>query len=394
MLGRDSASKAMAFSDGKKEEAHELFAKAMTASRYTDGTLPHTQLRKMLTKLQSLRNWQSSERIHYEMELSVKEPILTPKEYRLIRDIWQHNFSTLLLQSKLHQFANAATCSAPMVTESLMKYALEDYQNLVEKFDQFKTHLELHNAISKAEKTIDFICDLHQPNMPDTLTPAFNSGFVLKIANIFAGFASREFTINELHLRNRERWLFAKICDTVPGDSQLYYHGKQLLKRLDNGKSTEFSRHIPNTLISAGLAHAVNEAVDLFSTEGGIKLLIFDHNANSKSFAANVLDFLTLPDSPLYGKKHQHKLWPMFTRPPTSDDYLTIADNIFEYVQHLLADIKNGNKFYAAHRSLLEECWEFLIRSRLRKEKGLDWLKYRLVTAAADQTAFKYPAGY
>lgn len=395
LIGQDSANRAMAFSDGKKEDASKLFSQAMDASAFKDGTVSQNRLKKTLIKLQSLRNWQTVERINYEMNLSTKEPILTPKEYRAIRALWQQTFNIKTLQTQLINHKKSANCGTTEVINNLINHALDDYKSLVGKLTQFRTSTEASIAIAEAEKTIDFMCDLSQPDMPDDFKLALdNTELLLRLADIFVDFSLRDFNCNELFLRNREQWLVQRTCNLVTGSSKLYYHGNQMLIRLSKRENAELAYYVPNNLIQAGLDSAIAEAVDFLLIEGGIKLLTMDYRSDLKSPAAEKVEFLTNPDSLLYQSGHIDKLLAIFTIPPTNDSYISITENVYGYIELLLADLKSATKFYAFHRPLLEECWQFLLQSGLRKERGLDWLHHRLGIAAGNPKAFKYPAGY
>ena len=395
LIGKDSANKAMAFSDGKKEEASTLFSQAMDASAFKDGTVSQNRLKRTLIKLQGLRNWQSVDRINYEINLSTKEPVLTPKEYRAIRTLWQSTFNLKILQTQLLKHAKSADCGTTKVINNLINHALEDYKSLVSKLTQFRTSTETSNAIAEAEKTIDFMCDLSQPDMPNDFKLAWdNTDLLLQLANIFVEFSLREFNCSELFLRNRERWLVQRTCSQITGSPSLYYHGNQVLLRLSKRDNAELAYYVPNSLIRAGLESAIAEAVEFFLIEGGIKLLTTDYRSNTKSPAAEKVEFLSNPDSLLYKSDHIGKLLAILTIPPTNENYISITENVYGYIELLLADLKSATKFYTLHRPLLEECWHFLLHSGLRKERGLDWLHNRLGIAAGNPKAFKYPEGY
>lgn len=135
----------------------------MKASNFNEDTAPYTKTKRALTKLQSLRRWHKSEQINYEISLSTKEPILTPKEYRTIRDCWQTNFKISILQDSLKKHAEPTTCSLKLVIENLLNHSLDDYKKTVSKITQCKTTIEANHTISKAENIIRFIADLNQP---------------------------------------------------------------------------------------------------------------------------------------------------------------------------------------------------------------------------------------
>lgn len=386
----------------EKEEAETSAAIGAAGLDVDDPRLPW--LRDLVASLVGARVRHGQVRIEYEMQLALREPCLTWKEFRTLATAWHTTREDALLEAYLAFGAKRANATRLEAALDLVRTCIYDYSNELDLGADSFARAELETHILRAERTMLLLEHFWNGCVIAEVTAASHAlEICLLLRERFWKWVNFRENAVDTAMRDRELALMvraARSCD----DSEGLFFATDPMRMGDSdiyrGKGEKAAKaDWLGAVRSAVIEPVVNEALRLFETPGGI-VGIAATAEKEKGYGVWLFE---APASPLYANPvHAERLVAALTPMPEDTDPIrraVLAKNAMDYLRLLTFSLRSSSwtgdfkEFAAAHGKIIEVAWRAAVsvEAQFRAIFGLIEVRKQIIEKGFDAERLPLP---
>jgi hypothetical protein len=405
LLGSDARSW-LHFLDKEKKEKEQAETSAATGAAGLDVDDPRLPwFRDLVASLIGARVRHGQVRIEYEMQLALREPCLTWREFRTLATAWHTTRDDALLEDCLAFGAKRANATRLEAALDLVRTCIYDYSNELDLGADSFARAELETHVQRAERTLLLLEHVWNGCVIAEVTAASHTLEVcLLLRERFWKWIHFRENAVDMTMRDRELALMVRAARTCDDSQDLFFAtdpmrmGGSTIYHSEGEKVAK--EYWLGAVRSAVIEPVVNEALRLFEVPGGI-VGVAVAAEKEKGYAVWLFE---APNSPLYANPvHADSLVAALMPMPEDTDPIqraVLAKNAMDYLRLLTFSLRSSSwtgdfkEFAVAHGNVIDAAWRAAIsvEAQFRAIYGLKEVRKQIIEKGFEAERLPMPA--